>query len=87
MLLRYFGEKNEHNCGHCDVCLQKHGSHIRQGEYQDIKEQVLHLLKNGPLSTVELTASLPTDKEKVEKVVSFLLSEEIIHLQNGLLSI
>ena len=87
MLLRYFGEKNEHNCGHCDFCLQKHGSHIRQGEYQDIKEQVLHLLKNGPLSTVELTASLPTDKEKVEKVVSFLLSEEIIHLQNGLLSI
>ena len=87
MLLRYFGEKNEHNCGHCDVCLQKHGSHIRQGEYQDIKEQVLHLLKNGPLSTVELTASLPTDKEKIEKVVSFLLSEEIIHLQNGLLSI
>ena len=87
MLLRYFGEKNEHNCGHCDVCLQKHGSHIRQGEYQDIKEQVLHLLKSGPLSTVELTASLPTDKEKVEKVVSFLLSEEIIHLQNGLLSI
>ena len=87
MLLRYFGEKNEHNCGHCDVCLQKHGSHIRQGEYQDIKDQVLHLLKNGPLSTVELTASLPSDKEKVEKVVSFLLSEEIIHLQNGLLSI
>lgn len=26
MLLRYFGEKNEHNCGQCDVCLQQHQS-------------------------------------------------------------
>ena len=24
MLLRYFGEKNEHNCKQCDVCLNRH---------------------------------------------------------------
>ena len=27
MLLRYFGEKNENNCGQCDVCLSGHAAH------------------------------------------------------------
>ena len=36
MLLRYFGEKNEHNCGQCDVCLNKHHSGIKQGEISRI---------------------------------------------------
>lgn len=39
MLLRYFGEKNEHNCGQCDVCLNKHHSGIKQGEFQELENK------------------------------------------------
>ena len=87
MLLRYFGEKNEHNCGLCDVCLDKRHISIKQTEYQTIKEQVLNLLKERPYSSAELVNTIPFEKEKTEKIVSFLLSEEIIRLNNGMLSI
>ena len=60
---------------------------IKQTEYQTIKEQVLNLLKERLYSSAELVNTIPFEKEKTEKIVSFLLSEEIIRLNNGMLSL
>ncbi|MBE6281561.1 MAG: RecQ family ATP-dependent DNA helicase [Bacteroides sp.] len=85
MLLHYFGEKNRHNCGHCDVCLKKHESGISQAEYEKISNAITDLLKEKPLPIADLTATLPFSPSHMEQVVSYLVTEEIIHLQNGIL--
>jgi len=83
MLLHYFDEKNEHNCGQCDVCLQHHHSGLKQSQFDEISHQILALLKTSPFSPQELKTQIQAPEEQVTKVIAYLLSEEIIHQENG----
>lgn len=85
MLLRYFGEKNEHNCGQCDICLQQHQSGLKSGEFESISQQLQALLKENPLSLQEIKNKMQVPENHLMKVVSYLVSEEIIRQENGYL--
>ena len=50
MLLRYFGEKNEHNCKQCDVCLNRHETDcLPEDSFREMRKQILELLTRKSL--------------------------------------
>ena len=83
MLLRYFGEKNGHNCGQCDVCLEKHASGLRKGEYEDIAHGIFSLLEEASRIPQEIIHALPFEEEKILKSLAYLLAEEQIIQKEG----
>ena len=85
-LLRYFGETDSHDCGLCDVCL----SHRKDGRVSEprlntAKEKILQLFSDGkPHPITDLRdIQLPTDE--LDVALSYLLQEEYILQQDGLL--
>jgi len=86
MLLKYFGERNDHACGQCDVCLQKHPCGLKSGEFEEMKAEILQALADGPCTADKLAKRLRSEGEKSKRALHFLLNEEIIHLKDGIIS-
>ena len=88
MLLRYFGENNEHNCGQCDVCLSKRATdNLSEKSYEEVKRQILNLLSHSPLTPAETADQIKAEKEDIGQVIRYLLDEGELKMQDGMLHI
>ena len=77
MLLRYFGEKPAHACGHCDVCAGMDYKRVRSAQ-----QAIRQLLSDGkPHPIVELHQLL-LPPEEVSEALHDLLAEDIIRQQD-----
>lgn len=77
ILLEYFGEKDRHRCGMCDVCLEMNKMELSEMEFKKIEEGIHQSLKSEAKSMNELVDELNSFRpDSISKVLDFMLDRE-----------
>ena len=79
LLLEYFGEKDTHDCGHCDVCQQ----HKKNNRKDSISHEILQLLSDKKAHPIVELRLLPFDSADIDATLARLISEERIKPCDG----
>ena len=83
-LLRYFGEKNDHNCKQCDVCL----SHRKEGmvsepRLNEAATKILQLLDDGKPHPITELKCIELPDSELDAALDYLSNEEYILQKDG----
>ena len=83
-LLRYFGEKNDHNCKQCDVCL----SHRKEGmvsepRLNEAATKILQVLDDGKPHPITELKCIELPDSELDAALDYLSNEEYILQKDG----
>lgn len=74
ILLAYFGEKNTHRCGICDVCLDRNRLELSQLEFDDVLNTIKPIITEDLVTLEELMEHIEANsEERTIKVIQWLI--------------
>ena len=86
-LLSYFGETESKDCGMCDVCLShRHEGMVSEPRLNTAMENILLLLDDGQPHPITDLRDLQLPVDELDAALEYLLQEEMIRQEDGLLS-
>ena len=86
LLLRYFGEKNGHDCGQCDTCLAlRNRPKDDTPPPEEIRRRILQAVSARPLTPAEVSEAVPVSADALAEALRSLLDERRLVRENGLL--
>ena len=85
-LLRYFGEKDSHDCGQCDVCLE----HRPEGMVSETglitaQKAILQLLVDNEPHPITEIHGIQLSTDELNAALKYLLKEETIRMEDGMI--
>ncbi len=84
-LLRYFGEDDVEECGHCDVCIK--GRHEPMTFKNTTVKLILALLSDQEQHSLDEVAALDASNEDIDKALRFLVGEGMVCMDVDKLSL
>ena len=81
ILLGYFGEQADEDCGHCDLCIdrRKRGDHLPE----DVQQGILYMAGLRPRRLDEFIDTLSFPRDEIINMLSFLVDEGFVeHLDD-----
>lgn len=85
MLLHYFGEQNEHDCGQCDTCIELRKQ--TEARTDGLSERIRQCLDSQPLTPADLAAQIPVEKDLLTDTLHQMMDNKQIFTHNGMLQI
>lgn len=82
MLLEYFGEHNDHDCGQCDVCLSRKKSPDAQADTLSAAIQTITaFLQDGREHKLTDLKTLPIQTAILEEALRYMTGEELLDVK------
>lgn len=86
LLLKYFGENINHDCGICDICQREQSYHISDEEFEALRQHIINQLKKGPVKAYDINIA-GLNPYKVRQVVDYMRGKEEIVMDGLFISL